>query len=240
MTGQVAVKRLLLVDDDTAITAALQPILQRAGFVVSIAGDGQEALDMWEQVMPDVVVTDVLMPRLDGRELVRRIRSRGRWTPVVLLTQVGESFERSAALDEGADDYLNKPFDPQELISRIRAVLRRSTGGVPPLSAAPRLVSGPLVLDRLARRVTLAGREVQLTPKASLLLDHLMAHPGEAHSRERLLSTVWGFAVATPSRAVDHRIRELRRALGDDAGEPRYIETVQSMGYRFRGEVVAA
>ncbi|MDO5080507.1 response regulator transcription factor [Buchananella hordeovulneris] len=240
MTGQVAVKRLLLVDDDTAITAALQPILQRAGFVVSVAGDGQAALDMWEQVMPDVVVTDVLMPRLDGRELVRRIRSRGRWTPVVLLTQVGESFERSAALDEGADDYLNKPFDPQELISRIRAVLRRSMGGVPPLSAAPRLVSGLLVLDRLARRVTLAGREVQLTPKASLLLDHLMAHPGEVHSRERLLSTVWGFAVATPSRAVDHRIRELRRALGDDAGEPRYIETVQSMGYRFRGEVVAA
>lgn len=240
MTGQVAVKRLLLVDDDVAITSALQPILQRAGFVVSVACDGQEALDMWEQVLPDVVVTDVLMPRLDGRELVRRIRSRGRWTPVVLLTQVGESFERSAALDEGADDYLNKPFDPQELISRIRAVLRRSMGGVPPLSAAPRLVSGQLVLDRLARRVTLAGREVQLTPKASLLLDHLMAHPGEVHSRERLLSTVWGFAVATPSRAVDHRIRELRRALRDDAGEPRYIETVQSMGYRFRGEVVAA
>ena len=117
---------VLLVDDERAILDGLAPFLERSGLRVSTAGDGQQALDVHAATPADILVCDVLMPRLDGRSLVRRLRAGGDWTPVVLLTQVGESYERSAALEEGADDYLNKPFDPQELLARVRAVLRRA------------------------------------------------------------------------------------------------------------------
>lgn len=235
MTGRPTV---LLVDDEEAITAALAPFLERSGFEVRVAEDGQAALETLDVWHADVVVSDVMMPRVDGRELVRRLRTRDDWTPVVLLTQVGESFERSAALDEGADDYLNKPFNPQELAARIRAVLRRRTpGGEKPLSTAERLVSGDLVVDRSARRVFLAGSEVVLTPRASVLLDYLMAHPGELHTRDRLLQALWGFDLVPSTRAVDHRVAEIRRVLRDDAGAPRFVETVPNLGYRFCGQV---
>ena len=180
-----------------------------------------------------------MMPQLDGRQLVREIRAGGGWTPIILLTQIDQSYERSAALDEGADDYLSKPFDPQELVSRIRAVLRRTAAAPKPYSAADRLVCGDLVLDRVALRVFLKAREVTLTPKASMLLDYLMTHPGELHTRERLLAALWGIDFASSTRAVDHRIREIRRVLGDDPTQPTYIETVPSVGYRFIGAVRA-
>lgn len=230
---------LLLIDDDEAITAGLGSFLERSGFTVRVAGDGRDGLAALAEERFDVAVCDVIMPHMDGREFVRRLRAEGSWMPVILLTAVGESYERSAALDEGADDYLNKPFDPQELLSRIRAVLRRSVPGERPLSAASRLRAGELELDRSARRVRLAGAELALTPKAVMLLDYLMAHPGEVHTRERLLSTLWGFDFAASTRAVDHRVAELRRLLDDDPAEPRFIETVQSLGYRFCAEVVS-
>lgn len=229
--------RVLLVDDEEAVREGLASFLVRSGLEVATAADGEEALAVHARWRPDILVCDVLMPRLDGRTVVRRLRAAGDWTPVVLLTQVGESSERSAALDEGADDYLNKPFDPQELHARVRAVLRRAVPGQPSLATADRLVSGDLVLDRTARRVWLADREVALTPRASLLLDYLMTHPDELHTRERLLQALWGFELAVSSRAVDHRVAEIRRVLGDDPAAPRYVETVQSLGYRFCGPV---
>lgn len=229
--------KVLLVDDEAAITDGLAPFLQRSGFAVTTAADGDVALEECRTLRPDVVVCDVVMPTVDGREVVRRLRAQADWTPVILLTKVGESHERSAALEEGADDYLNKPFDPQELVARIRAVLRRATPGERPLAAASRLVSGDLVLDRVARRVFRDGREVTLTPRAGLLLDYLMSHPGELHTRDRLLSVLWGFDFPAGTRAVDHRIAEVRRVLGDDAAAPVFIETVPSLGYRFRAAV---
>jgi len=238
--GDAGRPRILLVDDDEAITGALGPFLERSGFEVEVAGDGARGLTAVERHAPDLVVCDVLMPHLDGREFVRRMRARSLWLPIILLTQVGESWERSAALDEGADDYLNKPFDPHELISRIRAVLRRTAAGGPTLATSARLRADDLVLDRTARRAWLADAEVTLTPKAMTLLEYLMLHPDEVHSRERLLSTLWGLDFATSSRAVDHRIAELRRVLGDDAAAPRFVETVQSFGYRFAAPVGAA
>lgn len=231
---------ILLVDDDEAIRSGLAPFLERSGFEVVQAGDGQAALDFLESAgspRPDLVVLDVLMPRLDGRETLRRIRRDDRWLPVILLTQVGESFERAAALEEGADDYLNKPFDPQELSARIRAILRRAVAGQAPLSAAERLTASGLRIDRVARRVHLDEHELTLTPKAFTLLEYLMSHPGELFSRERLLATVWGFDFPVTSRAVDHRIAELRKVLGEDPTEPRWIETVAGLGYRFTGTV---
>ncbi|KQQ62759.1 response regulator transcription factor [Microbacterium sp. Leaf320] len=232
--------RLLLVDDDAAITEALGAFLGRSGFDVRVADDGRAGLLEVERDVPDLVVCDVLMPHVDGREFVRRVRARQLWLPIILLTQVGESWERSAALDEGADDYLNKPFDPHELISRIRAVLRRTAQGAGSLRSAQRLQARDLTLDRSARRVWRGAAELALTPKALMLLEFLMLHPQEVHSRERLLSTLWGFDFATSSRAVDHRIAELRRVLGDNDTEMRFIETAQSLGYQFAAKVSPA
>jgi DNA-binding response OmpR family regulator len=205
---------------------------------VATGADGLEAIHQVEQFAPDLVVLDVLMPSLDGRETLRRLRQKGNWTPVILLTQVGDAVERAMALEEGADDYLNKPFDPYELVARIRAVLRRARPGHPPLATAQRLVSGELLLDRTTRRVWLNSREeLALTPKAVALLEYLMTHPDELLSRERLLDAVWGWDYPTSTRTVDTRIAEIRRVLKDDPADPRYIETIPGQGYRFIGTV---
>jgi DNA-binding response OmpR family regulator len=228
---------ILLADDEQAITENLAPFLERSGFAVEVAGDGPAALAAIERVDPDLCVLDVLMPGLDGRSVLRRMRADGWWNPVVLLTQVGESFERAMALEEGADDYLNKPFDPHELVARLRAVLRRARPGRPSLGAAQVLRSGQLRLDRVSRRVWLADREVTLTPKATLLLDYLMTHPDELLTRDRLLEVLWGFDYPVGTRAIDNRVAELRRSLGDDPADPRWIDTVPGLGYRFRATV---
>ncbi len=229
--------KILLVDDEHDITTNLAAFLGRSGFITLTAGNGEEALGKIEREAPDLIVLDVMMPRLDGRETLRRLRGGGNWIPVILLTQVGEAFERAMALEEGADDYLNKPFDPHELIARIRAVLRRARPGQPPLSTAETLNSGPLKFDRRSRRVYLQAKEITLTPKAVLLLEYLMTHPDELVSRDRLLDVVWGWDYPVGTRAVDTRIAELRRALDDDASAPHYVETVPGQGYRFVGRV---
>jgi DNA-binding response OmpR family regulator len=231
--------KVLLVDDEPAITDNLAPLLERSGFVTRVAADGESALREIPSFTPDLIILDVLMPRVNGREVLRRLRQEGNWTPTILLTQVGESLERAMALEEGADDYLNKPFDPHELIARVRAVLRRARPGQPPLSANQRLSSGDLVLDRSTRRVGLNGREVALTPKAVNLLEYLMIHPDELITRERLLDAVWGWDYPAGIRAVDTRVAELRKALQDDRSNPRYIETIPGEGYRFVSEVEA-
>ena len=232
--------RLLLVDDESAITANLAPFLERSGFAVTVCANGEEGLKQAAVLAPALIVMDVLMPVMDGREALRRLRKGGNWTPVILLTQVGEASERAMALEEGADDYLNKPFDPHELVARIRAVLRRARPGQPPLAAASRITSGELLLDRASHRVWLNGKEATLTPKAVALLEYLITHPDELISRDRLLDAVWGWDYPTGTRTVDTRIAELRRALGDDPAQPIYIETVPGQGYRFVGAVEVA
>ncbi|MEJ2558735.1 MAG: response regulator transcription factor [Anaerolineae bacterium] len=225
--------KILLVDDEPAITANLAPFLERASFEVAVAADGEEALRQVASFTPHLIILDVLMPKLDGREVLRRLRQAGNWTPVILLTQVGESTERAMALEEGADDYLNKPFDPHELVARIRSVLRRARPDQPPLASAWRLHAGELMLDRRSRRAWLGSEEVALTPKAMALLEYLMTHPDELLTRERLLDSVWGWDYPAGTRTVDTRIAELRRSLNDDPTDPRYIETVPGQGYRF-------
>ena len=224
-------------DEEPAITTNLAPFLERVGFDVTVAADGEEALRQVGARTPELIILDVLMPKLDGREVLRRLRQAGNWTPVILLTRVGESTERAMALEEGADDYLNKPFDPHELVARIRSVLRRARPGQPPLSSAQRLACGDLLLDRRARRAWLGGQELVITPKAMALLEYLMTHPDELLSRERLLDSVWGWDYPTGTRTVDTRVAELRRVLSDDPSRPLYIETVPGQGYRFVGDV---
>jgi DNA-binding response OmpR family regulator len=231
---------LLLADDEAAITDNLAPFLERSGFAVLVAADGEAALEQVRHSSPDLIILDVLMPRLDGRAALRQLRQQGDWTPVILLTQVGEAFERAMALEEGADDYLNKPFDPHELVARIRAVLRRARPGERPLTAVQKLISHDLNFDRLTRRAWLADDEIHFTPKALTLLEYLMTHPDELVSRERLLDSVWGWAYPAGTRTVDSRIAELRRVLGDDASDPEFIETVPGQGYRFVAPVKGA
>jgi DNA-binding response OmpR family regulator len=229
---------ILVVDDEALIRDNLASLLERSGFKVIVAVDGQDALDKLNHVGVDLIVLDVMMPRMDGREALRQLRQSRNWIPVILLTQVGDAAERAMALEEGADDYLNKPFDTHELIARIKTVLRRVQVGQPPLTASQRLGSGELVLDRSARRVFLSGKELTFTPKAVTLLEYLMTHPDELITRERLLDTVWGWDYPVGGRAVDTRIAEIRKLLADDPAQPQYIETVPGQGYRFVGEVL--
>jgi DNA-binding response OmpR family regulator len=224
---------ILLADDDPTIADSLAPFLERAGFHVLVVSDGMNALDRAQKHHPDLIILDVLMPRMDGRETLRRLRKSNIWTPTILLTQVGEASERALALEEGADDYLNKPFDPHELLARVRAVLRRVRPGERSLSAAWLLTAEDLVLDRRARRASLGGRPLELTPKALAVLEHLMTHPDEAVTRERLLEVVWGWEYPAGTRTVDTRVAELRKVLEDDPAQPRFIETISGEGYRF-------
>lgn len=229
---------ILLVDDEDIIRDNLGSLLERNGFTVTVAGNGRDALDKLDKVKPDVLVMDVMMPEMNGREALRLIREDNNWIPVILLTQIGDADERAMALEEGADDYLNKPFNTHELIARIHTVLRRTQNNQPPLTSASKLVSGDLSIDRTSHRVFLAGKEITLTPKAVTLLEYLMSHPDELVTRDRLLDVVWGWDYAVGTRAVDTRIAELRRVLGDDPTEPSFIETIPGQGYRFLGEVM--
>jgi DNA-binding response OmpR family regulator len=231
---------ILFVDDETAITNQVGAFLERAGFRVQCEADGAQALQRIEALQPDLVILDVLLPGMDGRALLRALRAKGDRRPVILLTQVGEASERALALEEGADDYLNKPFDPRELLARIRAVLRRSHESPIPLVSLWKLTAGNLMLDRRTRRLTIDGKTVSLKPKTLALLEYLMTHADELLSRDRLLDAVWGWDYPAGQRTVDTRIAELRRALSDDADHPIFIETIPGEGYRFipavRGE----
>ena len=229
--------RILVVDDEPDLLAELAPLLERTGFSVVTASDGQIALNIVSRDPPDLIVLDVLMPRLDGREVLRQLRQSGNWTPVILLTRVGSPTERALSLQEGADDYLNKPFEPLELIARIQAVLRRIERGAPPLASCRSLVCGELMLDRQTRQAWLADRLLPLSARAFGVLEYLALHSQEVITRDRLLDQVWGWSYPVETRTVDTRINELRRALNDDPDHPRFIETVIGSGYRFLGSV---
>lgn len=230
---------LLIVDDEADLLAELQPLLERAGFAVQTAREGVQALERVARDKPDLVILDVMMPRLNGREVLRRLRQQNDWTPVLLLTQVGTPAERALSLQEGADDYLNKPFEPMELVARVQAILRRAQGPRhQPLNSYRHLVSSALRLDRQTRQASLHGQALNLTARGFGVLEYLMLHPGEIIPRERLLDEVWGWANAVETRAVDMRVAELRKALNDDAARPQFVQTVVGQGYVFLGDVV--
>lgn len=224
---------LFIVDDEPDLRDSLSGLLTRAGFSTRTAPDGNVLLSSPDLAQTALILLDIMMPGLDGRETLRRLRRNGVWTPVILLTRVGDAAERAMALEEGADDYLNKPFDAHELIARVRAVLRRAQPNSRPLASAGVLRCGGLRFDRRARRVELNGVALELTPRALSLLEYLMLHPDELISRERLLDAVWGWEQVVASRAVDSRVAELRRSLKEDPDRPIFIETVPGLGYRF-------
>jgi DNA-binding response OmpR family regulator len=229
--------KLMIVDDEVDLLAELQPLMERSGYDVVSATNGAQALELIPHEQPDLIILDMLMPKLDGRDVLRRLREGDCWMPVILLTQVNTAAERVLSLQEGADDYLNKPFDPLELVARVQAVLRRTQRGSGSLAGSRRLVGGPIVLDRQTRLVALEGRTLNLTARSVGVLEYLMLNPYDVVSRERLLEEVWGWTSSIETRAVDIRIAEIRKALEDDSDKPRFIETVVGRGYRFLSNV---
>jgi two-component system phosphate regulon response regulator PhoB len=219
---------VLVVEDEDALATLLHYNLDKEGYVVGVAGDGEEALTMASERAPDLVILDWMLPKVSGIEVCRRLRGRSetRNVPIIMLTARGEESDRIRGLDTGADDYVVKPFSMIELTARVRAVLRRIRPGL----ADDRITVGDIVIDRVAHRVKRQGKEVHLGPTEFRLLDYLMQHPGRVFSREQLLDAVWGSDVYVEARTVDVHIGRLRKALnGDIDGDP--IRTVRSAGY---------
>jgi DNA-binding response OmpR family regulator len=225
---------VLVVDDEPTIVEVVGRYIERAGFEALAAADGLEALRLAELHRPDLVVLDVMLPGMDGIEVMRRLQEgTGRPVPVILLTARGEESDRLVGLRRGADDYVVKPFSPAELAARVVAVLRRAAPETADEGAAP-LEVGPLLLDPASRRVTVDGEEVALTLLEFELLAHLAANPGRVFTRDQLMESVWDAPFYNDTGTVTVHIRRLRAKLGDDPSEPRFIETVWGVGYRLR------
>ncbi|PZR33857.1 phosphate regulon transcriptional regulator PhoB [Caulobacter segnis] len=219
---------VLVVEDEDALATLLHYNLDKEGYRVTVAGDGEEALTLASERAPDLVILDWMLPKVSGIEVCRRLRGRAetRNVPIIMLTARGEESDRIRGLDTGADDYVVKPFSMVELTARVRAVMRRIRPGL----ADDRITVGDIVIDRVAHRVKRNGKEVHLGPTEFRLLDYLMQHPGRVFSREQLLDAVWGSDVYVEARTVDVHIGRLRKALnGSSDGDP--IRTVRSAGY---------
>ena len=219
---------ILVMEDEDALATLLQYNLEKEGYDVVVAADGEEGLVQIDERQPDLVLLDWMLPKVSGIEVCRRLRGRPetRNLPIIMLTARGEDSDRVRGLDTGADDYLTKPFSMVELIARIRAVLRRIRPGL----ADDRVGHGDIVIDRVAHRVRRNGTEVHLGPTEFRLLDHFMRHPGRVFSREQLLDAVWGSDVYVEARTVDVHVGRLRKALNvEDSANP--IRTVRSAGY---------
>ena len=219
---------VLIVEDEDPLVTMLRYNLEKEGFEVASAGDGEEALLQIAERKPDAVLLDLMLPFVSGIEVCRQIRRSPatRGLPVIMLTARGEETDRVRGLDSGADDYVVKPFSPGELIARLRAVIRRAQ----PVMAEEVLRFRDLTLDLAAHRVTRSGRPIHLGPTEFRLLRHLMRHPGRVFSREQLLDSVWGRDVYVEMRTVDVHIRRLRKALNADGGSD-VVRTVRSAGY---------
>ena len=224
--------RILVVDDEPDITALVAYHLARSGYRVSTATTGPDALRAARDERPDVVVLDLMLPGVSGYEVLRELRQRQetRDVGVILLTARREESDRIKGLSLGADDYLTKPFSPQELTMRVAALLRRLEA--PAIAAGSSLIEGPLVIDRAAHRVTLDGEELQLTATEFKLLSMLVERRGRVQTRPQLLETVWDAQPDIQTRTVDMHVQRLRAKLG---GLGDMIETVRGFGYRFRG-----
>jgi two-component system, OmpR family, phosphate regulon response regulator PhoB len=219
---------VLVVEDEAPLVTLLRYNLEKEGFAVAEAHDGEEALMQLREAAPDAVLLDWMLPRVSGLEVCRQIRRVPAWRdlPVIILTARGEEGDRVRGLDSGADDYIVKPFSPSELIARLRAVIRRAR----PATTAETLGFSDLVMDLAAHRVARSGSPVRLGPTEFRLLRFVMERPGRVFSREQLLDGVWGRDAEVELRTVDVHIRRLRKAL-NEGGRPDLIRTVRAAGY---------
>ncbi len=231
MTGE-GTKHILVVEDDPTISEVVARYLQREGYEAEIALDGEEALSRAAEINPDLVVLDLMLPKIDGYEVCRMLRAKGA-VPIIMLTAKGEETDKLVGLNLGADDYMTKPFSPRELVARVKAVLRRSA--MPPVDSGDMLRYPDLSIDPRARQVVANGRDVELTAKEFDLLMFLAQYPGRVFTREQLLNDVWDYAFAGDSSTVTVHIRRLREKIERDPARPRHLLTVWGVGYKFGG-----
>jgi DNA-binding response OmpR family regulator len=234
--------RILLVDDERAILTLLSYPLRKDGYEVVQAADGGEALSRFAESRFDLVVLDVMMPKLDGLEVCRRLRAQSS-VPIIMLTAKAEEIDKVLGLELGADDYITKPFSMREFRSRVKAALRRAGMGAPPNSNGvaeqaeePPLQSGELAIDFAKRSVRVRGEHVQTTFVEFEILSALALSPGRVFTRDILLARIWGDSAYRDPRTIDVHIRHLREKVERDAKEPEYLFTVRGVGYRFRDD----
>jgi two-component system alkaline phosphatase synthesis response regulator PhoP len=223
------VQRILVVEDDMQIARNLRDYLEVAGFDVTAVGDGSAALASARGDRPDLVVLDLGLPSVDGLDVARELRRTSN-VPIVMLTARGEEADRVVGLELGADDYLVKPFSPKELVARVRAVLRRSSGAV---GAADVIRASDVEIDVPKMRARVDGRPVDLTPTEFQLLQTLAREPGRVFTRGQLLDALHGVTLETYERAIDAHVKNLRKKIEPEPGRPRYVLTVHGVGYRF-------
>lgn len=221
--------RVLVVDDDPGVRESLRRSLAFNGYQVELAADGEEALRTISAGPPDAVVLDIMMPRLDGLATCRALRAAGNDLPILMLTARDEVSDRVSGLDAGADDYLPKPFALEELLARLRALLRRAAPAADPAEGR-QLRMGDLVLDPVTRDVTRGGRAIRLTRTEFSLLELLLRHPRQVLTRDRILEEVWGYDFPTTANSLEVYVGYLRRKT-EEQGEPRLIHTVRGVGY---------
>lgn len=220
---------ILVVDDEPKVVKLARDYLEKNGFRVVSAGDGNTALAMARRERPNLIVLDLMLPGMDGREVCRILRQET-GVPIIMLTALSEESDQIVGLEIGADDYITKPFSPRTLVARVRAVLRRSQGQV---KAPSVLRSGGLEIDLAGHQVRLNGKPVHLTPNEFKLLSLLARHPGQTLSREQLSDEMHGLTISGFDRSVDSHIKNLRRKIEADPAQPRFIETVYGIGYKF-------
>lgn len=225
-------QRILVVEDEMQIARTLRDYLEAAGFEVIVAGDGSAALASARGDRPDLVVLDLGLPGMDGLDVARELR-RTSTTPIVMLTARGEETDRIVGLELGADDYLVKPFSPKELVARVRAVLRRTSGAT---AGAEVLRAADVEVDLPKMRARVADRVVELTPTEFQLLTTFVREPGRVFTRGQLLDALHGVTIDSYERAIDAHVKNLRRKIEPEVGRPRYVLTVHGVGYRFADE----
>ena len=224
--------KILIVEDEPSIAEVVSLYLERAGYEVTVIGDGQAALDWLQLNTPDLVVLDLMLPHVDGLEITRWLRSRSD-TPIIMLTARREETDRILGLEMGADDYVVKPFSARELVSRVKAVLRRTSGSSATSVGTPALTFDDLSIDPKTRLVTVGTEEKTLTAREFDLLLVLARHPRQVFSRDQLLDQVWGISEYIDPSTVTVHVRRLREKLEPDPSKPRHIQTVWGVGYRF-------
>ena len=224
---------ILVVDDEASLVSVVRGYLEQAGYNVVTAGNGREALFVAREEQPDLIILDLMMPVLDGFSFMREYQKEGS-APIIALTARMDEMDKVLGLEMGADDYITKPFSPRELVARVRAILRRAGGNQP---EPDMLRAGGLTLDRNARTVLVHQEEKELTPMEFSLLETFMSNPGRAFSRMELLERTQGFAYDGYERTVDVHIKNLRKKIEGDPGNPMYVLTVFGVGYRFNANV---
>ena len=224
--------KVLIVEDDAAMATALKDGFTYEGYDIVLAKDGEAGLKAARESAPDVVVLDVMLPRMSGLDVLKRLRADGSNVPVLMLTARGQEIDKVLGLKLGADDYVTKPFGFMELIARIEALIRRTTGGA---RAAEVYGFGDVLVDFKRAELKKRGEAVEVTARELKLLEYFIAHRGEVIPRERLLDQVWEYDSAPLTRTVDMHVAKLRKKIEDDPADPRFVVTVHRMGYKFSG-----